>query len=191
MEDYKRIADLVQPVPRRHGYRVVACRRKPEVSFARHVPRHPETLPDQLWRFYHGLCDGKLPWPLFIHGPTGAGKTVAGYCFRDITPGCAWCEVGKLIDQLLGRTYGWWEAAADRSCFIVDEVGGSDSVASVEYNALKRFLDIRERFRDRVAVYLSNHSPDRIRELYDDRTASRLLCGTIYHLNGPDRRKSQ
>lgn len=190
MEDPKRIADLAQPEPRRHGYRLIGRRHQPDVRIARAVPREPETVPGALWFAFHEVCNGKLPWPLFIHGPPGCGKTVAGYCFHDVTHDCGSTDMDRLIKTLISGEDWPWAMARDAACVIVDELGGCDNVPTVEYNALKKFLDIRERWRDRVAVYLSNHSPDRIKELYDDRTASRLLCGTVYHLDGPDRRKS-
>jgi hypothetical protein len=39
-----------------------------------------------------------------------------------------------------------------------------------------------------VAIYISNLEPEAIARVYDDRIASRLLCGTWYKLDGEDRR---
>ena len=58
----------------------------------------------------------------------------------------------------------------------------------LEYNAVRRFADSREQMADRRAIYISNVSADDIRKIYDDRVASRILCGTWFELSGEDRR---
>ncbi len=191
MEDPKPIADLAQAEPRKwHGYRPVRRTRKPQIRIRKSVFRDPTIPPADLWQTFSDLCSGTARWPLFLHGRTGGGKTLASYCFCDIVLDAAWLDMNRLIGALITPGSPWWEVAMEREFLVLDEIGGRDVVKPVEYDALKQILDIREAYADRVGVYLSNHKPARIKELYDDRTASRLLCGTIYHLDGPDRRKS-
>ena len=50
----------------------------------------------RLREIFRGLCDGRLPWPLLLHGPTGTGKTSSVLCLQD------WCvRAGYVIAERL------------------------------------------------------------------------------------------
>ena len=42
-----------------------------------------------------------------------------------------------------------------------------------------------------ASIYISNLSPQQLHTAFDDRIASRLLCGTLHELDGNDRRFQQ
>ena len=186
----KTVAQAVAAPRWRHGLKEVELLNEPKVRVRKKVHRDWEILPGTLQMMFLDLCAGRSRWPLFLHGKPGRGKTLAAYCFCDRVVDAAWLDINRLITALVTPESPWWAVVEDREFLVLDELGGRDKVHEVEYNALKKCLDIRESNADRVGVYLSNHPPERITTLYDDRTASRLLCGTIFHLEGPDRRKS-
>ena len=51
--------------------------------------------------------------------------------------------------------------------------------------AVKKFAELRD---GQPAIYVSNVKPETLGTLYDDRIASRVLCGSWYELVGDDRR---
>ncbi|KKM63048.1 hypothetical protein LCGC14_1515430, partial [marine sediment metagenome] len=55
-----------------------------------------------------------------------------------------------------------------------------------DYSAVKQFTDWRE---CRPVIYLSNHGPEEIERIYDERLQSRLTSGTVYELVDRDRRR--
>lgn len=63
-----------------------------------------------------------------------------------------------------------------------------ERVGDLQYTTLKGAIDYREYHCNRVGIYISNLTPDHLAELYDDRIASRLTSGTVFELNGADRR---
>ena len=79
-----------------------------------------------------------------------------------------------------------WQLVAHYNLVVVDELGCRRQVSDWEYSVVKRVADLREQ---KATVWISNHPPERIRALFDDRIASRLLCGTWFALEGHDRRQ--
>ena len=137
---------------------------------------------------FYGLTAGKRRWPLYLWGDTGRGKTFAGLCFKDVLSNCAWTDLDRLCEMLCRRDVDWWRHMGEVDCMIVDEIGGRDEISSVDADAVKKIADLRERYAGGVAVYIGNHAPDRIKELYGVRIHSRLCCGTQYEVTGADRR---
>ena len=70
----------------------------------------------------------------------------------------------------------------------LDELASRQNVSDVHYQSVLRFTSARDERPGRVAVYVSNVEPGVIGKIYDDRIASRLLCGTVFKLAGHDRR---
>lgn len=134
------------------------------------------------------LTAGLAPWPLFVHGDVGTGKTRAGLCLCDIVPGALYWPTDLVSAVAFKPDDFVWEAARNASLIVVDELATANHCNDYEYNGLKRLLDIRDRGDGRVGVYISNLPPDRLRQYFDDRIASRLLCGTIYEFGGNDQR---
>lgn len=137
---------------------------------------------------FRGLIAGELPWPLFLWGPVGSGKTRAVLCLCDHVAHARFWAPPDIMDWM-ARHDPPWQWSIDTSLAILDEVGlqvcGEDGRGRFEFDALKQFADWRD---ERPAVYVSNHPPAMIEELYDLRIESRLTCGTVFELTGPDRR---
>jgi DNA replication protein DnaC len=130
------------------------------------------------------LCRGKGKWPLFLHGEPGRGKTCAALALADYLNAAYYRTAEQLVDELLGG--GWADRwLRDPSLAILDELGTRERNSDVHYQVVQRFSDLRD---CRPAIYISNLTPEEIPKAYDDRIASRILCGTWFHLAGPDRR---
>jgi len=147
------------------------------------------------------LVGGQIPWPLFLQGPAGCGKTCACLCLLDHAGGeywttVSWCEqlndaaFGRLIARGEGGSVTVWPtqlwAKVQRAPLVVlDELGTRDIVTAAHYDAVKRVIDEREGM---PLVVISNLDLERVGKLYDDRIVSRLGAGTIVELRGRDRR---
>ncbi len=141
-----------------------------------------------------GLSAGHLHWPLFVFGPTGSGKTCAALALADVCETACYWSADGLADFTMSHEPSETQAEFDyiggKALAILDELGARERVGDLAYSTVKRFADAREQQAGRVAVYLSNVTPSRLAELYDDRIAGRLLCGTVVELSGNDRRRA-
>jgi len=130
------------------------------------------------------LATAKRPWPLLLWGGVGTGKTRALLALSDrINYARVW-TVEDLIRDTLSRRPPWERDVPPRLA-VLDEIGAPVSAKDFEYRCVKAFVDWRE---DQAAAYLTNLPPHSLGEAYDRRIASRLTCGTIFELTGPDRR---
>lgn len=153
-------------------------------------------------------------YPLYIHGPTGTGKTcVAALLFRSCSKPPLWARAddlllslscGRTSDQRIsvelsedsaetgmrrtrrGLTFGSvMHRISDTHCLFLDDIAVRKPTESMR----QIFFDLLEIRKGRPFVITSNHSPEELCELYeDDRILSRLLRGTVLHLSGGDRR---
>lgn len=171
-----------------HGFQSLRRRDSPLKQIKLALPRDPARVDHVVWAAFKGLCEGRFRWPLFIHGGTGTGKTIAAICMVDSLYGCMWTDLDSLCELLV--THGSWRHIEESEAAVLDEIGGRDNVTPVDADAVKKFLDIRECHCNRVGIYVSNHSPDAIRNLYGKRIASRLLCGVVAESIGIDQRKA-
>ena len=138
------------------------------------------------------LVAGSRPWPLYLWGPCGTGKSCAAAVLCDYTRGLYW-SMDEIVDELFesyrgsgsGATSLWGDVASPPLA-VLDEIGGR-AVSDTVYGAVKHFWESRQK-RGGVAVYCSNLSPDALADAFDDRIASRLLSGTVLELSGKDRR---
>lgn len=147
------------------------------------------------------LTEAKRPWPLFVFGRAGTGKTCAALCVLDYCRGGYYSATklcGMLIDAQNGRL-SWhhggrggiiypemfWNRIGNENLSVLDEIGCREKVSDHQYECVKRFIDARQ---GRPAIYLSNLSLDQISQVYDDRISSRLASGTVVGLMGQDRR---
>lgn len=153
------------------------------------------------------LVAGEAPWPLFLHGPAGTGKTCAALCVLDHCKGeyftasslCEWAieaMKGTLTWKALtgespqlgdGMTTvdSFWRWIASRTLIVLDEVGCRGVVSDHHYDCVKRMLDVRF---GKPLIVLSNGDLAALEHLYDDRISSRLCGGTVLKLSGKDRR---
>jgi DNA replication protein DnaC len=135
------------------------------------------------------LVTGKARWPLYLHGPAGSGKTLAALCLCDVTIQAVYQTVEQISDVVFQPGEWIWRAARERELCVLDELGARQNVTDPHYQAVKKFADARELYANRVAVYISNLRPKELVKVYDDRIASRMLCGELFCLEGEDRRR--
>lgn len=138
----------------------------------------------ELRRVFGKLAHAKCPWPLFLWGGVGHGKTEAVRAFcRRVYRSNYWT-----VDDIMGHRP--WEKfwGTPPELTVLDELGlprPSDGARDYDYDCVKNLLDWR---RDRPAIYVSNRPLDEIDRLYDTRIKSRLGAGTVYELRDHDRR---
>jgi len=144
--------------------------------------------------------NGELPWPLVFVGPAGAGKSCAALCVFDRFGGW-YLTVAELLEKILlsqrgdlrtASGHSWtatelWRDWSTASVAILDELGSRSTVSDFHYEQVKRAIDLRQ---ERPLIVVSNHTIERIADLYDDRIASRLAGGTVIAFEGKDRRLS-
>lgn len=155
----------------------------------RDIARDRDAIDPGLRRKLNGLLTGRLSWPFFLCGGAGRGKTCAALCVVDAVPGARfvtahqWRDVAYMSDHSL-----WRSTAPEASLLVVDEVGAARDDWDRERWALTRLADVRQY---RPTIWISNHPPERIKELFDERLYSRICSGTKLWLGGPDRRQAE
>lgn len=149
------------------------------------------------------LLDGEKPWPLFLHGEPGSGKTCALMCLVDHCGGGVYVTLGDLcralIDAQHGRTAFYdlgagitrtegelWRDWGNGNVCVLDEIGTREKVSEHHYSTLQMALD-RRNDPNRPLVVVSNVDLKGSATLYDDRIASRLASGMVIETTG-DRR---
>ncbi len=142
---------------------------------------------------FRELVSGQSPWPLYLHSPVGSGKTRAALCLCDFADTAAYWSVDSLCDFVMkdppDDVRAEWGRLKHRSALaVLDEIGQRDKVGDLHATTLQGFLDRREQHAESVGIYISNIDPADLGGLYDDRIVSRLLAGTVHHLQGDDRR---
>lgn len=170
-----------------------------------HLPekdRTPALINESLRTTIRELCRGLLPWPLFILGSVGTGKTCAALCVSDYAGGFFWqvSEFAQVVnDAMFGRLRypnsdrpfnhsDLWKEIATANLVVLDELGGRGVVSDAQYEAVKRLVDARA---GRPFIAISNLDLTGIEKLYDDRVASRIGSGTVVKVEGRDRRLGQ
>ncbi len=140
-------------------------------------------------------CVGTLPWPLFLCGEAGAGKTCTVLVMIDCYGGIftrfpQWCEnvrdaeSGNLRSTVSGYTISrdeLWERWERTNFAVMDEIGLRDRATDFQGEVLLRAMDLREA---RPTVFISNRDLTGIHNSYDDRIASRLAGGTVVLMTG-------
>ena len=175
--------------------------RQPTAIHLKHRPRNPALIPEGLRKVIRSLVSGEAPWPLFVAGPAGVGKTCAGLCLLDYAGGwyrtveefCEDLRIAELrgLDWRTPEARGtyWpadlWRQVEQARLVVLDELGAREKVSDHHYAAVKRLVDLRE---GKPLVCLSNLGLGDLARLYDDRLTSRLSAGTVVILEGPDRR---
>ena len=143
---------------------------------------------------FRRLVAGEAPWPLLLHGAVGTGKTRAALCLADFADTAAYHSVDSLADFVMQRQPGEvaWECErlASKALVILDELA-QRRTNDLTYSVVKRMLDEREFHAGNIAVYITNLEPPALADVYDDRIFSRLTAGTVFHLDGPDRRHAK
>jgi DNA replication protein DnaC len=165
-------------------------------------PREIGNIPTPVRAAIRQVVTGSSPWPLFLHGPAGVGKTCAALCLFERVPGGLYYSASEfatyLADAGMGRLssgepgrartlwpHAIWERALRAPLFILDELGCRDQVSDHAFEVTKRVLDVR---LGKPVVAISNHNLEGVARLYDDRVASRLAAGTVVEVLGDDLR---
>ena len=179
----------------------LALRIEPKVEWLPRVYRTASAVPAVVGKSFEELIRGKAPWPLFLYGPAGTGKTCAGLCLLDHAWGEFWTAAtlaqtvievmhGRLTWHHEGRTGNYtlttfWRRLATAPLIVLDEIGCRDRVSDHHYECVQRLLDDRAGM---PLIAISNLDREKLAGLYDDRISSRLSVGTVVHLTGDDRR---
>jgi DNA replication protein DnaC len=149
------------------------------------------------------VVTAREPWPLFVYGPAGTGKTLAALCLCDaVGGGCIYTTAaelaasaiaaskGELFDPYTGQritTERFWCEWREAKLVVLDELGTQRKGSDWHYDCVKRGIDGRE---GKPLFIISNVGPEAIEAAYDDRIASRCCAGNVFEVVGPDRRLS-
>jgi len=163
----------------------------------------PAEIAPDLQKKIRGLARGKLPWPLFLHGEAGSGKTCAALCmldeyggrfveYADLCNDVRLAMQGELFTPVCQGTGGRrmyeadiWQPWSLSSLTVLDDFG-TRQPSAFQYEVLLKAIKTRYA---KPAVFISNLSLEQIDTLYDDRVASRLSEGTIVETKGDRRGK--
>ncbi len=157
--------------------------RQQEPAFYREMALVDQDLRD----VFRGLATGEKLWPLYLCGPSGAGKTAAALCLCDFAESALYLTVSEVSNRIMAGVMDW-QALETSALVVLDEIGERVKVGDLEYHAVKQVPHVREMRALSVAIYISNCNRQEVHNLYDDRVASRLFCGTVFELDANDRR---
>lgn len=164
------------------------CRQLPELY------RRMDRVDQKLLRAFRRLATGEAPWPLFLHGGVGTGKTLAALSLADFVSESRYWTVEALCDAIMdpeAKTALAWKGVRETRLAILDELGERSKVGDLQYTTVKKYLDLREQRAGRVGIYISNLTPDQLVQMFDRRIVSRLTAGTVVELQGRDRRAAE
>ncbi len=167
--------------------KAIPFQRAPNRRVRPRLERSLSHVKSELLETFRDLVTGRSPWPLFLFGDAGAGKSRAALALCDHVPNSYYLTIDQFCSDILVPR-GFFSSRrylADYNLTVVDELATRKNPGDLEYSALKMLADIRE---DLPAIYITNISPAEVAVVYDDRIASRILCGTAYHLIDADRR---
>lgn len=143
-------------------------------------PRSMAQVDEALRKLFRDLVDGVKKWPLYLHGPVGTGKTSAALALCDFTRSGFWtCE--ELSSAIVSNETEPWDEIKSVELAVLDDIGLRARIGDLNYITVYNFAEARVD-RNNIAIYVTNVTPDQIFEVYDERIASRLLCGTQFEL---------
>lgn len=134
-----------------------------------------------LKRRFRELVSRRKPWPLYLWGSPGHGKTAAALALCDKVANARYWSLDLSLNDP-PWLYG------DVHLAVLDEVGSvrvSDKARLLEYTTTKRMFEWR---LDRPTIYIGNQPLSQLQELFDGRMFSRLSSGTAFQLRDRDRR---
>lgn len=187
--------------PERFGVAKVHLLPEPKLVHRQNLRRAVDQIQPYLRGTLRSLVTGDQPWPLFMTGAAGRGKTCAALCLLDYTGGeyltaAELCEIANLSRE--GRymqraesgsvtvyPQQFWRWIASRPLFVLDEIGLRENASDHQYETLQRFLEARTGL---PTIFISNISTTALRRVYDDRIVSRISRGTVADVQGEDRR---
>ena len=177
------------------------------------MARDAEQVAPALRETIRRLVNGWLPWPFFMHGPAGVGKTSAALCVIDRTysrglytvekdgkhygmrdePSGIYRTAQEICDVLFSehgkksrtKTEQTWREWEESRLAVLDELGSREKVGDFVYNTTKQLIDLRA---GKPLIVISNLNLNQLALLFDDRVTSRLGSGTVVYVDGEDRR---
>ena len=146
-------------------------------------------------------------FPILLYGGAGTGKSCAMAWYYAFWNGPAkwhitgeYCEkiqrcrrYRSIVEEYDGRSYDATEHSFLRTAkdpqrlVCIDDLGLRGSSDSV-YEIVLNLIDCR---KGKPTIITSNLNLDGIRQVYDERIASRLSAGALIEVTGPDRRLAQ
>ncbi len=169
------------------------CRPEPEVVREPFKHRTHDEIPKEALVRVRAVAKGLKPWPMFMWGPAGVGKSCAALVLLDYTldPTHYW-TVETLCEHLIACDKGqvdtggthpvsvsrreYWKDLGNSELVVLDELGTRTNVSDHHAETVKRVLDIRE---GKPLVVISNLRASELESVYGDRIASRAAAGTI------------
>lgn len=171
---------------------LMALKNEPERRLLPQLSRTMQMVKAGLRDVFRELASGQIEWPLFIHGDVGSGKTRAALCLCDFADTAAYWSIDRLASIEIGDDIDakcqMWRDVERKDLVVLDELGQREKIGDLHSSTLQRFLDERENQNHAMAIYISNVPAKGLGGIYDDRIVSRLLAGTVFHLDGDDRR---
>jgi len=191
-----------QPTESIRGVAYLPISSQPDRLILPDLERSKEAIPTNYRKALHECQFGTSPWPLFVFGSVGTGKTFGALALADYVRWSLFYSIRELLreaaDAACGRLQNeagyeisarkFWRTIADARLIILDEIGSRGEVNDHHYNSVMELVDCRQR---KPSIYLSNLEPEQLSGIYDDRILSRMVCGTIVELTGEDRRFSK
>lgn len=148
--------------------------------------REIHEVDEVILRAFRGLVGGTQPWPAFVTGPPGCGKTCAALALLDHVSTGVYTTAAELTERAFrsfngGPPINWRQWFAPDKCDLVvlDELGARKSVSDTHYEQVQKVLDIRE---GAPLVVVTNLTLAEVAQVYDDRIASRCGAGTVVTL---------
>jgi hypothetical protein len=180
------------------------------------TPREVSLIDPKLREVFRGLVKGELPWPLFLTGKPGRGKTAAVLCLADYVQGALYIRFPRLLKSFLwssqpsgvaierqqfnehaepGRQLHWKSECYNEYEFFrlltrVPLLVIDDVATRSSYTdpQFDNFYEVLDDRKRKPMIIASNLSLDELGDVFDDRIKSRVARGTIFTLGGPDRR---
>lgn len=145
------------------------------------------------------VFNGSNPWPLFMTGPVGTGKSCAAMAFVDhLMVSRRYSKSSQYVSDVMKASKGklvrgtythseesykqYW---ADSVITVIDEMGNAEKQSDWPLEILQDLIESRE---NKASIWISNLSIDDISSIYGNRIASRLSSGTTITFGGKDRR---
>lgn len=180
------------------------------------TPREIGLIDPQLRAVLRQLIRGELPWPLFLTGAPGRGKSAAALCLADYVAGAVYFRFTRLLKAFewarseSGVAVREWRPSStfcEETKFIQATRNMSDfefwqylkaaPLVVVDDLATRggytepqydQFYDLVEERKRRPLVLVSNLSLADLGRVFDERIVSRIAAGTVFTLSGRDRR---
>jgi DNA replication protein DnaC len=137
----------------------------------------------------NSLSHDESEWPLYIHGKPGTGKTcIAALIYGAYKRRPMWRRADELLIEIgTSRADGYAalkEKLQKSPCVFMDDLGVRQPTEAMT-QAMFDLMELRAR---RAMVIVSNHTPDALAKIYDERIVSRITAGTTLYIGGKDQR---